>query len=137
LETRAASLALSEKVRFLEPHHQTSPVSRLAEYDIVCLPSRHEAFGLSALEGMLAARVLLVSECAGIAPHVEASGCGVLISPHRESVRAGLLHLLARRSEWPEMGLRGRQHAIERLPWTRVAAGALDHYRRLAGGEKP
>jgi glycosyltransferase involved in cell wall biosynthesis len=136
LEARAASLALSQKVRFLGPHHETPSVSRLAEHDIVCLPSRHEAFGLSAVEGMLAARVLLVSERAGIAPHVEASGCGVLVSPDRESVRVGLLQLLARRSEWPEMGLRGRQYAIEHLAWTRVAGGALDHYRRLAGGEK-
>jgi glycosyltransferase involved in cell wall biosynthesis len=76
---------------------------------------------------------LLVSERAGIAPHVAASGCGVLVSPDPASVRAGLLHLLARRSEWADMGLRGRRYAIEHLPWTRVAARALDHYRRLAG----
>ena len=41
-----------------------------AEYDIFCLPSRFEGFGLSALEAMLSGRVLLISDIAGIAPHV-------------------------------------------------------------------
>jgi glycosyltransferase involved in cell wall biosynthesis len=55
-----------------------------------------------------------------------------VVSPDVESVRAGLRYLLDRRSEWREMGLRGRRYAIEQLAWPRVASTALQHYRRLA-----
>ena len=39
-------------------------------HDLFVLPSRFEGFGLSALEAMLAARPVLVSDVAGLAPHI-------------------------------------------------------------------
>ena len=89
-----------------------------------CLPSRFEGFGLAALEAMLAARVLLVSERAGIARHVAASGCGVAVAPTVEGVREGLDRLLRRREHWREMGLAGRRHALRHLRWLRLVGAA-------------
>ena len=60
---------------FLKPDYSNPPSSIIGNYDIFCMPSRFEGFGLAALEAMLAARVLLVSEESGIASHVKASGC--------------------------------------------------------------
>ena len=133
LERRAVARALGRLVAFREPDFARSPVELLAEHDLVCLPSRFEGFGLVALEAMLAARVLLVSERAGVARHVVASGCGVSVPPTVEGVAAGLGALLERRSSWPEMGLRGRRYALERLQWRGVAARALAAYARLLG----
>jgi glycosyltransferase involved in cell wall biosynthesis len=132
LDDLAARLSVSRKISFLPPDSCTPAPIRMAEYDVVCLPSRWDSFPNAGLEAMLAARVLLVSEVAGLAPHVQASACGVLVSPDIDSVRAGLMQLLDRRSEWREMGLRGRRYAMEQLPWHRVASAALQHYRKLA-----
>ena len=131
LQQRAAARALDGRVAFHGPDFARSPMDILAEHDLLCLPSRFEGFGLVALEAMLAGRVLLVSERAGVARHVVASGCGVSVPPTVEGVAAGLGALLERRASWPEMGQRGRRYALERLQWRTVAAGALAAYARL------
>ena len=131
LEQRASSLLSSEAVSFLEPDYTTSASSIIAEYDIFCLPSRFDGFGLSALEAMLAGRVLLVSEVAGIAPHIKASGCGVVVKPEISAIKAGLIELIQRRSEWKRMGLNGRRYILEHLQWKRIASATLDQYKHL------
>lgn len=126
-----AKLLPSGRVSFLEPEYSMSASSIIAKYDIFCLPSRFDGFGLSALEAMLAGRVLLVSEVAGIAPHIKASGCGVVVKPEVSAIKAGLIELLQRRSEWKDMGLNGRRYTLEHLQWNRIASAALEQYRQL------
>ncbi|OGA11079.1 MAG: hypothetical protein A3D95_13685 [Betaproteobacteria bacterium RIFCSPHIGHO2_12_FULL_69_13] len=133
LEKRAAESGVAGRVAFPGPDYSRASPEILSEYDVFCLPSRFEGFGLAALEAMLAARVLLVSERAGIARHVIASGCGVTVPPTVEGVAAGLTELLGRRREWRAMGLSGRRHALERLRWKDIAAQALNCYERLLG----
>ena len=133
LAKQAASLIREGKVAFLEPDYM-SPTSLLFQScDIVCLPSRHEGFGLSALEAMAAERVVLVSETAGVAPHVLASGCGVVVTPTVSDIVRGLHALIGRRNEWKSMGEKGREYVRTRLRWEPIAAQALDCYRSLLG----
>lgn len=131
LQARAAGGKSADKVRFLGPEFG-QPSSRLiARHDVFCLPSRFEGFGLAALEAMLAGRVLLVSERAGIARHVVASECGVTVEPTATGIVKGLHDLLRRRAEWREMGLAGRRYALANLQWKNIAADALAQYERL------
>ncbi len=131
LERQAAAGMAAGKVAFLGPDYSRSSPQILGEHDVFCLPSRFEGFGLAALEAMLAARVLLVSERAGIARHVQASGSGVVVEPTAAGVAEGLLALLRRRAEWRAMGLAGRRYALANLQWKNIAAGALRQYERL------
>jgi glycosyltransferase involved in cell wall biosynthesis len=131
LEKRAATRSIRDRVVFLGPDYERTSPQIVGEHDVFCLPSRFEGFGLAALEAMLAGRVLLVSERAGIARHVETSGCGLTVQPTVAGVEAGLLTLIARRADWPAMGLRGRRYALSNLQWNNIAATALDHYREL------
>lgn len=129
LERQARQLLLT--VTFLEPEYELSPVLVMNEYDIFCLPSRFEGFGLAALEAMMAGRVLLVSDASGIAPHVQASGCGVVAQPTVASIARGLITLLQHRQEWKTMGLQGRRYAIENLDWNQIGAIALKKYMNV------
>jgi glycosyltransferase involved in cell wall biosynthesis len=129
MERRAQRLGLGSKVRFLEPNFDLAAARITADYDIFCLPSRFEGFGLSALEAMLSGRVLLISDIAGIAPHVRTADNGVIVAPEAASVKAGLNELIARRAQWPQMGLRGRKYALTQLRWERIAAETMDAYR--------
>jgi glycosyltransferase involved in cell wall biosynthesis len=129
LERQAQRLQL--KVTFLDPDYHQSPIAIISQYDIFCLPSRFEGFGLSALEAMVAGRVLLVSDVAGIAPYVEASGCGVAVEPTVEAIAQGLLTLLQRRDEWQTMGRQGRKYALEKLDWHCIAAIAFAQYAAI------
>ena len=131
LEQQAAELSISQRVSFLGPDFDRSAAAIAAECDIFCIPSRFEGFSLAALEAMLAGRVLLVSEVAGIAPHVKASGCGVLVMPEVAAIKKGLLELVALRPQWRDMGLRGRDYVLNNLQWNKIASTALEHYREL------
>ncbi|MFZ5512571.1 MAG: glycosyltransferase, partial [Pseudomonadota bacterium] len=131
VEQLVAALPFPQRVSLRAPVFDTPAPFVMVEHDVVCLPSRFEGFGLSVLEAMLAARVVLVPKSAGIAPHVEASGCGVTVKADTEGVREGLRALLARRDQWREMGLRGRAHALRHLRWDAIAGHALEQYREL------
>jgi glycosyltransferase involved in cell wall biosynthesis len=131
LERRAARLAIERRVAWRAPDYARRATDILGDFDLFVLPSRFEGFGLAALEAMLAARVVLVSERAGIASHVVASGAGMTVPPTVEGVASGLRSLLARRDRWRDMGLRGRAYVLERLQWKDIAASALAHYGRL------
>lgn len=131
VEQLVAALPFPQRVSLRAPVFDTPAPFVMVEHDVVCLPSRFEGFGLSVLEAMLAARVVLVPRSAGIAPHVEASGCGVTVKADTEGVREGLRALLARRDQWREMGLRGRAHALRHLRWDAIAGHALEQYREL------
>lgn len=134
LEAQANQLGLSDRVTFLDPDFEASPSALIGKYDIFCIPSRFEGFSQSALEAMLSGRVLLISEIAGIAPHIQASQCGIVVKPELASIETGFLKLLERRSEWQEMGLRGRQYVLENLDWKTIASRALAEYQRIYSG---
>lgn len=128
---RANKLGLGKRVQFLEPDFDKAAALISSEHDIFLMPSRFEGFGLSALEAMLSGRVIIVSDVAGIAPHVRASGSGVVISADQSSLKAGINQLLASRSKWKEMGLAGREYALQKLRWEQIGKETLAHYRAL------
>jgi glycosyltransferase involved in cell wall biosynthesis len=128
----AENLGLQERVRFLDADFQQSSVSISAQYDVFVLPSRYEGFGLAAMEAMLTGRVVVVSSVAGIAPHVRASGAGVVAEPTVDAVEAAVMSVLKQRSEWQRMGLSGRNHVLENLRWERIAVSALEQYAQVA-----
>lgn len=135
LKRQADELASAHRITFADPDFITPPTSIMNRYDVFCLPSRYDGFGLAALESMLAGRVLLVSSTAGIASHVAESGCGVVVTPRVETVRDGLFTLLEKREVWPEMGRAGRRYALDRLSWESIAAAARSKYSALAKGK--
>lgn len=126
----AHRLGLTSIISFLEPDY-SPPYSFLSQHDIFCLPSRYEGFGISALEAMLAGRVMLVTNLAGIAPYIKRSGCGVLVEPNQDSIANGLRELISRKSTWKEMGLAGQQCVMAELNWTNIANKALIEYQTL------
>ncbi|MEL6937457.1 MAG: glycosyltransferase [Cyanobacteria bacterium J06607_17] len=131
LEAKVANLGLQQTVSFRDPDYSQSPSQLIQNYDIFCLPSRFEGFSLAALEAMLASRVVLVSEIAGVAPHVLKSDCGVVVKPTIEAIKSGLQTLIERRTEWPTMGAQGHRYVVEQLSWRNIATTALSQYKQL------
>jgi glycosyltransferase involved in cell wall biosynthesis len=132
LQRQAARLSLLDKVTFRDADYDRTGPEIMGDHDLFCLTSRFEGFSQSAIEAMLAARMVLVSETAGIAPHVEAAGCGLAVKPDVASVANGMVALLNDRAHWKERGLNGRAYALSILPWKNVAANALQQYQALA-----
>jgi glycosyltransferase involved in cell wall biosynthesis len=137
LQTQAQTLQIQKQVTFLEADFARSAALLAAQHEVFCLTSRFEGFGLVALEAMLAGRVILVSEIAGIAPHVLACGCGKVVEPTVAGVKQGIQELLKERSQWPAMGQRGRQYVLENLQWQGIAATALAAYSQVLQSTPP
>lgn len=112
---------LSVHCEILPPEWTLSGAQLTAECDLFCLPSRFEGFGLAALEAMLAARPVVVSNIGGIARHVQQSQCGLVVDPTPESLSAAFNSLLSMRGKWKEMGLAGRRYALSQLSWDAAA----------------
>jgi glycosyltransferase involved in cell wall biosynthesis len=133
LKAQAAAHKHGNRIHFLPPDFKTSPAKLAAAADLFVIPSRFEGFSLAAMEAMLAARPVVISDIAGLAPHVRAAGCGVVVDATVPSIRDGLLNLLSRRSDWPTIGTAGRTYALDRFRWPRIAAEAMAEYQKLIG----
>jgi glycosyltransferase involved in cell wall biosynthesis len=131
LRRLAGTLGIAGRVAFREADLRRPGPWIAADYDVVCLPSRHEGFSMVAVDALLAGRVMLMSEVAAAAPAVEASGCGVLVRATVEGIVEGFERLLRVRGQWREMGLGGRRYALEKLRWERIAHDLLGQYEQL------
>jgi len=109
----------------------------VSDHHVFCLPSRFEGFGLAALEAMLAARPVLVSDVSGIAPHVRAARCGVVVDSKVNSIRGGIREMLACKDQWAAMGQRGREYVMAKLKWETIAEDSLKAYRKFGGAVLP
>ncbi len=131
LISQVERLGIQKYVTFLEPDFGARSAELAMGYDLFCVPSRFEGFSLSALEAMLAGRVVLISTVAGLAPHIEACGAGTVVEPTVAGIRSGLLSLLDRRDEWQTLGRVGRAYALGSLRWEAIAEAALAFYREI------
>lgn len=129
LERLADRLTIKSSVTFLG--RTDTPLDVIGRWHILALPSRYEGFGLTVVEAMMAGTPVLCSAEAGVAEHVQRSGCGIVAEPSVEGLAAGLRRLLEKRSEWPAMTASGREYAKTKLSWDRIASEAADAYQAL------
>ena len=134
LKAQASKSMHKQRIRFMPPDFGTSPVKTVAGYDVFVITSRFEGFSLAAMEAMIAARPLVISDNAGLAPHVRAAGCGEVVEANVASIRDGILSVLKRKDEWGQMGMAGRRYALERFQWKRIAGEAMEEYAKIKGG---
>ena len=131
LKSRAAASAARDRIQFLPPDFFATSSALIAGHDLFVLPSRFEGFSLAAMEAMLAARPVIISDIAGLAPHVARAGAGVVVDSTVDSIRTGLIHMLDRRSDWHQMGVAGRTYALQHFQWDHIAAQAAKAYQQL------
>lgn len=129
LQEQIARRNLNDRVTILDPDYNATSSELAMRHDLFVLPSRFEGFGLSALEAMLAARPVLISDVAGLAPHIRNADAGVVVQPTVHSINTGLAQLLDRKTEWRALGTRGRDYVLLNLSWRPIAERAVAEYR--------
>ena len=95
LRAQVARLRLGNSVRFLGFVAQPAPLYEAAH--VVLVPSRVEPFGLVAVEGMSAGRVVVAADVGGLREIVRSGTTGWLCEPQPEALAAVLLRC---RADW-------------------------------------
>jgi D-inositol-3-phosphate glycosyltransferase len=125
----AASLGVSDAVRFLPP----MPGPELAELyraaDLVAVPSYNETFGLVALEAQACGTPVVAAAVGGLVTAVRDGVSGVLVDGHDPVDWARVLGaMLAAPGRRAELSRGAVAHASD-FSWTRTASGLLSVYR--------
>jgi glycogen synthase len=121
LEGRARQLGVSHATRFLGYRNGGELVNLYKSCDAVCMPSRNEPFGISALEGWAAGKPVIASQNGGPSEFIWHNVTGLKIYPTVNSIGWGIGTLFTN-FEWARwMGANGRRAAEVAFTWDRIA----------------
>lgn len=107
----------------------------LAGAGLLVLASRHENFGLSIAEAFMHHVPALVSSNVMLAETIRKAGAGWVATLDRAALAAALALALSDSEERQRRGLAGRQLALERFSWTRLAEELTTLYRSVESRE--
>ncbi|MFI5348027.1 MAG: glycosyltransferase family 4 protein [Elusimicrobiota bacterium] len=125
----ARVLGVADRVRFMGQVEPARVWSLLRAARVFVLPSRHESFGMAALEAMACGKPVVASRCGGLAEFVTDRNSGILVPPRDiASLREALLKLLGDAALRRRLGAAARRDAQE-YTWDRVA----DRYLKIVG----
>jgi glycosyltransferase involved in cell wall biosynthesis len=127
----AAAEHVSDRLNFTGRVSDRTRRAMLHACDVLLLCSRYDGFGLVALEAMLAAKPVVVSNQAGISTWVEKADAGILADPSAAGIEAAFTECMNRKDEWATLGRNGRSFAHRRLTWEQVAHHAAGCYSEL------
>lgn len=125
--------ALAASMTRFEAHfvgHQDDLAPWYAVADVVCVPSRREAFGLVTLEAMATAKPVVASSVGGLVEVVDEGITGVLVSPDdSHALTSALLDLAKSRAKRVQLGNAGRERFSSSFTIDAMAAGWCRCYR--------
>jgi glycosyltransferase involved in cell wall biosynthesis len=121
LERRAQHLGVAHATRFLGHRSGEHLVELYKACDVVCMPSRNEPFGISALEGWAAGKPVVASQIGGPSEFIWHNVTGLKIFPNPESIGWGVGTVFTN-FEWGRwMGANGRRAAETAFSWNSIA----------------
>jgi glycosyltransferase involved in cell wall biosynthesis len=131
LEALAKSVGVADRVIFLGPVSDAHKWALYERAQLFLLPSYSENFGNVVAEAMAMGCPVLVTPEVGIAPLVESSGAGRVVSGEPHELAASINQLLADPLARQEMGRRGAAVARDTLSWQGIASDAERLYREI------
>ncbi len=128
----AASLGITDVVRFVPPVSQETLSKWYAAATLVCVPSYNESFGLVAVEAQACGTPVIASAVGGLTTAVADQRSGLLVHGHDPADYAAAFERVLRDPALlAEMSVAARRHACE-FGWERTARATLDVYATAA-----
>ncbi|MDA1028392.1 MAG: glycosyltransferase [Bacteroidetes bacterium] len=129
LKSEVENRKLASIVKFVEPDYQNSPIDLMAQYDVFLLPSRSEGFPVAAVEAMVAARPMVVTNVGGLSPIIRAHGLGIVVEPTAGGIEEGMRRVIDERPRWETMGLKAQSYATTHFRWSAIGQDVLENLR--------
>jgi glycosyltransferase involved in cell wall biosynthesis len=129
LENRSNQLRVSHATRFLGYRNGHELIDLYKSCDVVCMPSRNEPFGITALEGWAASKPVVASENGGPGEFIWHNFNGLKIYPDSNSVGWGLGTVFSN-FDWARwMGGNGHSTVEKSFTWDLIADKTEQCYR--------
>ncbi|MGC8935052.1 MAG: glycosyltransferase family 4 protein [Thermoproteota archaeon] len=135
MKERLATLAKEKGIGDVTVFTDFIPHDKMPYYyaaaDVCALPSRAEAFGISALEAMATGKPVVASEVGGIPEVVKNGLTGKLVKPESPKELAdALLELLSDEQKIRKIGYNARRVAENEFSWEVIAKKTEEIYRK-------
>ena len=128
------SLGLEDRVFFLGIQEAIDEL--LVQTDLLLQPSRHESFGLTALEAMATGVPVVLTDQGGTLEVIESGVSGLLADPEDVTGMAEWsVRLLTDREQWEAVSRAARSRAVERFEQGRIVERYLAYYQKVLGQE--
>jgi glycosyltransferase involved in cell wall biosynthesis len=131
LENLSINLKADDTILFTGPLFGTDRIQAMVDSDVIVLPSFHENFGITAVEGMACGKPVLISDQVDIWAEVKKYDLGEIGSATVEGMIDVLNRIVARKKEWTDIGQRGRNWAQENCNWDSIAEVVLSEYESV------
>ena len=132
LAALAAEHGAGHRIRFVGPVPRQRVPELLRSADVVVCVPWYEPFGMVALEAMACARPVVASAVGGLTDTVVDGVTGLHVPARRpRELAATLRSLLSTPALADAMGAAGRDRAVNRYGWDRVAAATAEVYRQV------
>ncbi|MFA5707720.1 glycosyltransferase family 4 protein [Mycolicibacterium sp.] len=138
-QKQIAELGIADIVHISSGVSDEELAGLLASAEIACIPSLYEGFSLPAVEAMASGTPIVASR-AGALPEVLGTqgACAELVTPGDvEELTATLGRLLDSPERRYEIGIAGRQRALDVYSWESVAAQTVAVYERAIERRRP
>jgi D-inositol-3-phosphate glycosyltransferase len=125
---------VADWVQFRGPQPQDTLLDYYRAADLCLMPSRHESFGMVALEAMACGVPVVASRVGGLATTIQDGVTGVLVPGGDEAALGAAIGALL--ADEPRRRVLGRQAAawVQAFAWPRVARAVADLYGELVPG---
>ncbi|MEI4270205.1 D-inositol-3-phosphate glycosyltransferase [Klenkia sp. LSe6-5] len=125
LQELAASLGITDVVRFVPPQAAGALADHYRAADVAVVPSHNESFGLVALEAQACGTPVVAAAVGGLPTAVADGVSGVLVDGHDPADYAAAIRKVAERRD--ELSPGARRHA-ESFSWDRTAGSLVEAY---------
>lgn len=137
LQEQARNLSLADNVKFTGFIENRWIYHFISEHHIMVMPSRHEAFGVAALEASACGRPVIASNVGGIPEIVLNNLTGLVIPPNDVPALASAILRLARDSSArQQMGDAGRRLVLANYTWEKSLDLMESLYERVLHDRK-
>lgn len=130
LQSLAAKLGISHRVKFLGARRQQEMPLIYSATDVTVVPSYHESFGLVAVESLACATPVVATRAGGLTTIVRHGETGYLVPRCPGFFAARLDALLRDTNLWTKMHMAAR-HSVLQFSWKNVASQVHATYDEL------
>src|SRR5262245_8164465 len=129
---RAAEVGCADRLRLVGRVPTPELLALYRRAALVVVPSRHEGFGLPAVEAMACGAPVVASRAGALPEVVGTAGGGILVEPESpQALAKGIAQLLEQPAARAELGERGRRGVEAAYAWPRVAEATARVYAEV------